>query len=148
VQVVRILPRTRGAKMARATVVALMLLLQGCSLLDSVPEKVLVDTLCLTANKRQWTANDPPETIRDAQAWNKQVDRQCGVPRKVASRQGLIGVRPCLMRGGAAQTGQLASVPGRLRTTASVSQTGWDFVASRWAPVARRRDDRRPEGAP
>jgi hypothetical protein len=72
--------------MARATVVALMLLLQGCSLLDSVPERVLVDTLCLTAKKRQWTANDPPKTIRDAKAWNRKMDRECGAPGKVASR--------------------------------------------------------------
>jgi hypothetical protein len=71
--------------MARATVVAFMLLLQGCSLLDSIPEKVLVDTLCLTAKKRQWAAKDPPEAIRDAKTWNQQVDRQCGVPGKVAS---------------------------------------------------------------
>lgn len=71
--------------MTRAMGIALVLLLSGCSLLDSIPEKVLVDTMCLTAGKRQSLASDPPETIRDAKAWNEQVDRQCGVPAKVAS---------------------------------------------------------------
>ena len=72
--------------LARAMVVALVLLLQGCSLLDGIPKKALVDTLCLTAAKRQWSATNPPETIRDAEAWNQQIDQQCGTPGKAASR--------------------------------------------------------------
>jgi hypothetical protein len=72
--------------MTRAIAFALALLLAGCSLLEGIPEKVLLDTFCLTVERRQWSVNDPPEAIRDAKAWNRQVDRQCGAPGKVASR--------------------------------------------------------------
>ena len=69
--------------MIRAIMFALVLLLSGCSLLDGVPENAVVDTLCLTAERKQWSAN---ETSRDAKAWNRQIDRHCGVAGKVASR--------------------------------------------------------------
>jgi hypothetical protein len=72
--------------MIRAIVFALVLLLSGCSLMDGVPEKAVVDTLCLTAERKPWSAKDTPEAIRDAKAWNGQIDRHCGVAGKVASR--------------------------------------------------------------
>jgi hypothetical protein len=72
--------------MTRAIAFALVLLLSACSLLEGLPEKVLVDTMCLTATRKQWSASDPPATVRDAKAWNRQIDRSCGVPGKVASR--------------------------------------------------------------
>ena len=72
--------------MIRTIMFALVLLLSGCSLLDGVPEKALVDTLCLTAQRKPWSANDTFDTIRDAKAWNRQIDRHCGVADKVASR--------------------------------------------------------------
>jgi hypothetical protein len=72
--------------MIRATMFALVLLLSGCSLLDGVPENAVVDTLCLTAESKQWSANETPETIRDAKAWNRQINQHCGVAGKVARR--------------------------------------------------------------
>jgi hypothetical protein len=73
--------------MIRTIMLALVLLLSGCSLLDGVPEKAVVDTLCLTAERKPWSANDTSEKkIGDAEAWNRQIDRHCGVAGKVASR--------------------------------------------------------------
>jgi hypothetical protein len=72
--------------MIRTIMLALVPLLSGCSLLDGVPEKAVVDTLCLTAARKPWSANDTSETVRDAKAWNRQIDRHCGVAGKVASR--------------------------------------------------------------
>jgi hypothetical protein len=72
--------------MIRATVFALVLLLSACSLLDGVPDKAVLDTLCITAKRKLWSANDTPETIRDAKDWNHRIDRHCGVAAKVASR--------------------------------------------------------------
>lgn len=46
---------------------------------DSGPETTVVDTFCLSARKRAWSINDTPESIRDAEAWNKAIDRRCGV---------------------------------------------------------------------
>ena len=77
--------------MTRATAFAFVLLLSGCSLLDGVPKKAVFDTLCLTAKKKRWSANDTPETIRDARAWNRQIDRHCGGGGKVASSGGQAG---------------------------------------------------------
>jgi len=51
-----------------------------------IPEKTVVDTLCITVKKKGWSANDTPKTIRDAKAWNRQIDRHCGVADKVAIR--------------------------------------------------------------
>jgi hypothetical protein len=73
-------------EMIRTIMLALVLLLSGCSLLDGVPEKAVVDTLCLTAERKPWSVNDTSETIRDAKAWNRKIDRHCGVAGKVASR--------------------------------------------------------------
>jgi len=72
--------------MIRSIMFAVVLLLPGCSLLDGVPEKAVLDTLCLTAERKPWSVKDAPETIRDAKAWNRQIDRHCGVAGKVASR--------------------------------------------------------------
>jgi hypothetical protein len=79
--------RERGVlEMIRTIMFALVLLLSGCSLLDGVPEKAVVDTLCLTAERKPSSANDTSETVRDAKAWNRQIDGHCGVAGKVASR--------------------------------------------------------------
>lgn len=72
--------------MIRATVYALALLLSACSLPDGVPDKVVLDTLCVTAQRKLWSANDAPETIRDAKEWNRRIDRRCGFAATVASR--------------------------------------------------------------
>jgi hypothetical protein len=72
--------------MIRAITFAFVLLLPACSLLEGIPEKVLVNTLCLTAERKQWSVTDSPETIGKAKAWNRQIDRHCGPSRKVASR--------------------------------------------------------------
>ena len=72
--------------MTRLIVLTLVLLLTGCSLLDGIPEKTVVDTLCITVKKKGWSANDTPKAIRDAKAWNRQIDRHCGVADKVAIR--------------------------------------------------------------
>jgi hypothetical protein len=60
--------------------ILLMSTLAGCA----TPGTVAVDTFCLTAHKRLWSINDSPETIRDAEAWNKTIDLRCGVPGKKA----------------------------------------------------------------
>jgi hypothetical protein len=65
---------------------AMIILLSGCSLLEGVPEAAVTDTLCLTTKKKRWSANDTPETIRNARVWNMQIDRHCGGGGKVASR--------------------------------------------------------------
>lgn len=55
-------------------------------MLDGIPEKTVVDTLCITVKKKGWSADDTPKTIQDARAWNRQIDRHCGVADKVAIR--------------------------------------------------------------
>lgn len=72
--------------MTRALAFAFLLLLSGCSLLEGVPEKAVVDTLCLTAKEKRWSASDTPETIFNAKAWNRQINRHCGAADKVASQ--------------------------------------------------------------
>jgi hypothetical protein len=79
--------RERGVlEMIRSIMFSLVLLLPGCSLLDGVPEKAVLDTLCLTAERKTWSVNDASETIQDAKAWNRQIEGHCGVAGKVASR--------------------------------------------------------------
>jgi hypothetical protein len=73
-------------EMTRSIVLTLVLLLTGCSLLDGIPEKTVVDTLCITVKKKGWSVNNTPKIIRDAKAWNRQIDRHCGVADKVAIR--------------------------------------------------------------
>ena len=72
--------------MIRPIALTLVLLLTGCSLLDGIPEKTVVDTLCITVKKKGWSTNDTPKTIRDARAWNQQIHRHCGAADKVAIR--------------------------------------------------------------
>jgi hypothetical protein len=62
-------------------------LLAGCStpappVLTAAPSAppVVVDSFCETARKRTWSLKDTPESIAEAQAWNRAVDRRCGVP--------------------------------------------------------------------
>jgi hypothetical protein len=71
-------------EMLRTIALALAMLLSGCSLLDGIPEKTVIDTLCTTVEMKRWSDHDLPETIRDATAWNRQIDRHCGVGDKVA----------------------------------------------------------------
>jgi hypothetical protein len=39
-----------------------------------------VDSFCETAKKRTWSVKDSVDTIREAQAWNRAIDKRCGVP--------------------------------------------------------------------
>lgn len=55
--------------------------LAGCAT-QATP--IATDTFCLTAKKRMWSIQDSPETIRDAEAWNKTIDLRCGVPGRRA----------------------------------------------------------------
>ena len=61
-------------------VLVLMLgaLAAGCN--PPPPGKTVIDTFCLTAKKRLWSIHDTPESIKSARAWNKGIDRKCGVP--------------------------------------------------------------------
>lgn len=60
------------------SLVLLALLVAGCA--PSPPPQSVVDTFCLTAKKRPWSIHDTPESIQDARAWNKAIDRRCGYP--------------------------------------------------------------------
>jgi hypothetical protein len=60
-----------------------ILLLAGCATEPPAPEPVKVapvvtDTFCETARKRTWSVEDTPESIREADAWNRAVDKRCG----------------------------------------------------------------------
>jgi hypothetical protein len=64
--------------------VALLLLLAGCSTAqppEPEPLKVapvVTDTFCETVRKRTWSVKDTPDSIREAVAWNRAVDKRCG----------------------------------------------------------------------
>lgn len=54
----------------------------GCQLFGGGdPQVTAVDTFCLSAQKRKWSVNDTPETIRDAEAWNTAIDKKCGTKK-------------------------------------------------------------------
>jgi hypothetical protein len=36
---------------------------------------------CETARKRTWSVKDTAQSIAEARAWNRAVDRRCRVPR-------------------------------------------------------------------
>jgi hypothetical protein len=44
------------------------------------PAPVVVDSFCETARKRTWSVKDSVDTIREAQAWNRAIDKRCGLP--------------------------------------------------------------------
>jgi hypothetical protein len=70
----------------RPTIVALALGLTGCAQqmaeappIEPVkPAPVVADTFCATARKRTWAVKDTPESIREADAWNRAIDKRCG----------------------------------------------------------------------
>jgi hypothetical protein len=41
----------------------------------------LVAVLRPAASKRAWSVKDSIDTIREAQAWNRAIDKRCGMPR-------------------------------------------------------------------
>lgn len=49
--------------------------LVGC--VQEPAQPLAVDTICLQ-RKRTWSVHDSPETIRDADAWNRMLDIRCG----------------------------------------------------------------------
>ena len=53
----------------------------GCLGWGQEPEVGVVDTYCLTAQKRQWSIEDSAETIREIDAENTTIDRRCGIKR-------------------------------------------------------------------
>jgi hypothetical protein len=62
----------------RLALMALALALSGCA---TTQQAAVVDTFCLTSQKRLWSIEDSPETIRSAEAWNGAIDKRCGVKR-------------------------------------------------------------------
>jgi hypothetical protein len=67
------------------TIPGLILLLAGCATPQPAPPAVeptavAVDTFCDTAKKRSWSVKDTAQTIAEARAWNRAVDKRCGVP--------------------------------------------------------------------
>jgi hypothetical protein len=62
------------------------LLLAGCAtpqvaeVTPAPPAPVVTDNFCETARKRTWSLKDTPESIAEAQAWNRAVDRRCLPP--------------------------------------------------------------------
>jgi hypothetical protein len=63
------------------------MLLAGCTTQPIISQPIaepapplVVDSFCETARKRTWSLKDTPESIAEAQAWNRAVDRRCGVP--------------------------------------------------------------------
>jgi hypothetical protein len=46
----------------------------------SPPAPLIVDNYCETVRKRSWSTHDTPETIREAVAHNRAVDRRCLPP--------------------------------------------------------------------
>ena len=44
------------------------------------PSPIVTDNFCETARKREWSIHDTPQTRAEAKAWNRAVDRRCGVP--------------------------------------------------------------------
>lgn len=45
------------------------------------PQLAVVDTYCLSAQKRAWSLSDSPESIREARVHNAAIDKRCGVKR-------------------------------------------------------------------
>jgi ribosomal protein L11 len=81
------MPGEKDAEVRLCIIVSLQLmLLAGCStpappvLTAAPPAPVVTDNFCETARKRTWSLKDTPETIREAVAHNRAVDRRCGVP--------------------------------------------------------------------
>ena len=71
---------TRSAYLACALVVAGCATQQAAAPAVEPPAPVVVDSFCETARKRTWSVKDSIDTIREAQAWNRAIDKRCGVP--------------------------------------------------------------------
>lgn len=75
-------PKRRGLKVAALT---LALTLAGCADFKKMaPELAIVDTFCLNAQKRTWSLNDSPESIRDAQVHNAVIDKKCPTKKRAS----------------------------------------------------------------
>jgi hypothetical protein len=70
----------------RSAYLACALAFAGCATQQAAapvvepPAPVVVDSFCETARKRTWSVKDSIDTIREARAWNRVIDRRCGVP--------------------------------------------------------------------
>jgi hypothetical protein len=75
----------------RIVIVGTIIALAACAThTEEAPPKapvapVVVDSFCATAKKRAWSVKDSPETIKEALAWNRAVDRRCP-PAKTAKK--------------------------------------------------------------
>lgn len=59
------------------------ILLAGCAVQQPAeeprekPAPIVTDSFCATAKKRSWSVKDTAQTIAEAKAWNRAIDRQC-----------------------------------------------------------------------
>jgi hypothetical protein len=72
--------------MIRIIVVGAALALAACAATEAPPKApvapIVVDSFCQTAKKRPWSVRDTPETIKEALAWNRAIDKRCPPPGK------------------------------------------------------------------
>lgn len=74
--------------MNRIIIMGAALVLSACATqTEETPPKasaapVVVDSFCETAKKRQWSVQDTPDTIREALAWNRAIDKRCSEAKK------------------------------------------------------------------
>ena len=69
----------------RCPIILSIILLAGCAAQQAAapivpPAPIVTDNFCATARKRAWSVKDTAQTIAEAQAWNRAVDKRCGVP--------------------------------------------------------------------
>jgi hypothetical protein len=75
------------SRCARSAYFAWLLALAGCATQQSaapvvqLPTPVVVDSFCETARKRGWSIKDTAQSIAEARAWNRAIDKRCGLPR-------------------------------------------------------------------
>jgi hypothetical protein len=88
VQAVGFVSRAGESEMSRwpRAHLACVLVFAGCATQQATapvvetPAPVVADSLCEAAEKRTWSVKGSIETIREAQAWNRAIDKRCGVP--------------------------------------------------------------------
>jgi uncharacterized lipoprotein YajG len=71
-------------RMGRAYLASL-LALAGCATEPTPapiapPAPIVTDSFCETARKRSWSVKDTAQSIAEARAWNRAIDKRCGVP--------------------------------------------------------------------